>query len=67
MTGMPFHAAKGIVRWLCHGSAEDMLVGMVGARGLDGATLQRLTARIERAKARAERNETKEEAEDKGS
>jgi hypothetical protein len=61
MTGMPFDTAKGIVRWLRHGPAEEMLVGMVQASGLDSATLQRLAARIEQAK----RHKTKE-AEDKG-
>jgi hypothetical protein len=61
MTGMPFHAAGGIVRWLCHGPAEQMLIGMVAARGLDGPTLQQLAARIEQAKRQDKRHKTKEE------
>jgi predicted transcriptional regulator len=43
-------AVKGIVDWLCNGSVEEVLVGMVDARMLDRRTLQRLAKRIEQAK-----------------
>jgi BlaI family transcriptional regulator, penicillinase repressor len=43
-------AVKGIVDWLCNGSVEEVLVGMVDARMLDRKTLQRLAKRIEQAK-----------------
>src|SRR5580698_5866373 len=43
-------AVKGIVDWLCNGSLEEVLVGMVDARMLDRRTLQRLAKRIEQAK-----------------
>jgi BlaI family penicillinase repressor len=52
-------AVKGVVDWLCNGSVEEVLVGMVDARMLDGATLQLLARRIEQAK----KNETEDEAE----
>jgi BlaI family transcriptional regulator, penicillinase repressor len=43
-------AVKAIVDWLCNGSVEEVLVGMMDARMLDGGTLQRLAKRIEQAK-----------------
>ena len=43
-------AVKGIVDWLCNGSIEEVLVGMVDAEMLDSRTLQRLAKRIEQAK-----------------
>jgi BlaI family penicillinase repressor len=43
-------AVKAIVDWLCNGSVEEVLVGMMDARMLDGGTLQRLAQRIELAK-----------------
>jgi BlaI family penicillinase repressor len=43
-------AVKGIVDWLCNGSVEEVLVGMVDAHMLDRRTLQRLAKRIEQAK-----------------
>jgi len=38
------------VDWLCNGSVEEVLVGMVDAHMLDRRTLQRLAKRIEQAK-----------------
>ena len=43
-------AVKRIVDWLCNGSVDEVLVGMVDARMLDRRTLQRLAKRIEDAK-----------------
>jgi BlaI family transcriptional regulator, penicillinase repressor len=43
-------AVKRIVDWLCNGSIDEVLVGMVDARMLDRRTLQRLAKRIEEAK-----------------
>jgi BlaI family penicillinase repressor len=43
-------AVKRIVDWLCNGSLDEVLVGMVDARMLDRRTLQRLAKRIEDAK-----------------
>jgi BlaI family transcriptional regulator, penicillinase repressor len=43
-------AVKQIVDWLCNGSVDEVLVGMVDARMLDRKTLQRLAQRIEDAK-----------------
>jgi BlaI family transcriptional regulator, penicillinase repressor len=39
-------AAKRIVDWLCEGSVETLLVGMVDSKILDRAELQRLAERI---------------------
>jgi len=39
-------AAKRIVDWLCEGSVETLLVGMVDSKILDRAELQRLAQRI---------------------
>ncbi len=39
-------AAKRIVDWLCGGSVETLLVGMVDSKVLDSAELQRLAQRI---------------------
>jgi BlaI family penicillinase repressor len=55
-------AVKGVVDWLCNGSVEEVLVGMVDARMLDGATLQLLARRIEQAK----KDETEDEAQEEG-
>jgi BlaI family penicillinase repressor len=51
-------AVKGIVDWLCNGSVEGVLVGMVDTRMLDGATARR----IGEAKKTGTKNETKEDA-----
>jgi BlaI family penicillinase repressor len=40
-------AVKRIVDWLCNGSVDEVLVGMVDACMLDRPTLQRLAKRIE--------------------
>jgi len=55
-------AVKGIVDWLCNGSVEGVLVGMVDTRMLDGATARRLARRIGEAKKTGTKNETKEDA-----
>jgi BlaI family transcriptional regulator, penicillinase repressor len=39
-------AAKRIVDWLCEGSVETLLVGMVDSKVLDRGELQRLAQRI---------------------
>jgi BlaI family transcriptional regulator, penicillinase repressor len=39
-------AAQRIVDWLCEGSVETLLVGMVDSKVLDGDELQRLAKRI---------------------
>jgi BlaI family transcriptional regulator, penicillinase repressor len=39
-------AARRIVDWLCEGSVETLLVGMVDSKILDRAELQRLAERI---------------------
>ncbi len=39
-------AVKRIVDWICEGSVETLLAGMVDSRVLDRAELQRLAARI---------------------
>jgi BlaI family transcriptional regulator, penicillinase repressor len=39
-------AAKRIVDWLCEGSVETLLVGMVDSKVLDRAELERLAKRI---------------------
>jgi BlaI family penicillinase repressor len=43
-------AVKRIVDWFCDGSVEDLLVGMVDSKVLDGKELQRLAERIAAAK-----------------
>jgi BlaI family penicillinase repressor len=46
-------AAKAVQRvadWLCNGSIDDVLLGMVEAKTLDRPALQRLLARIEERK-----------------
>jgi predicted transcriptional regulator len=42
-------AAKRVVDWFCDGSVEALLVGMVDARVLDRAELQRLAEHIAKA------------------
>ncbi len=53
-------AAKRIVDWLCAGSVETLLVGMVDSKILDPTELQRLAERIavirERDKRKGENN-----------
>jgi BlaI family transcriptional regulator, penicillinase repressor len=39
-------AAKRIIDWLCEGSVETLLVGMVDSKVLDREELQRLATRI---------------------
>jgi len=53
-------AAKRIVDWLCAGSVETLLVGMVDSKILDGDELQHLAQRIA-----AMREQEKRNAEDK--
>jgi len=43
-------AVKRIVDWFCEGSVEALLVGMVDAKMLDQAELERLAARIAEAR-----------------
>lgn len=43
-------AVKGILDRYCNGSLEDVLVGLVDARVLDQRELQRLAAKIAKAK-----------------
>ena len=53
-------ATKRIVDWLCEGSVETLLVGMVASKILDRAELQRLAQRIatvrEQDKRKSENN-----------
>jgi BlaI family transcriptional regulator, penicillinase repressor len=46
-------AVKRIVDWLCEGSVETLLVGMVDSKVLDRAELQRLANRIAAAQKAA--------------
>lgn len=46
-------AVKRIVDWLCEGSVETLLVGMVDSKVLDGNELQRLANRIATAQKAA--------------
>src|ERR1700748_1753116 len=48
-------AVKGIVDWLCNGSVEEVLVGMVDSKMLDQKQLQALAKKIEKAKDKHER------------
>ena len=43
-------AVKRIVDWLCEGSVEEMLVGLVDSSMLDRRELQRLAKKIAKAK-----------------
>ena len=43
-------AVKRIADWLCEGSMEELLVGMVDTKALDHKQLQRLTDKIAKAK-----------------
>jgi len=43
-------AVKRIVDWFCNGSVEELLTGMVDAAVLDRRELERLAAKIARAK-----------------
>lgn len=43
-------AVKRIVDWICDGSIEEVLVGMVDAKMVSRATIDRLAKRIEHAK-----------------
>jgi BlaI family transcriptional regulator, penicillinase repressor len=45
-------AVRRIVDWLCNGSVEEVLVGMVDASLLDSAQLRRLADKITMAKQR---------------
>jgi BlaI family transcriptional regulator, penicillinase repressor len=45
-------AVRRIVDWMCHGSIEEVLVGMVDAAVLDSAELQKLADKIAKAKQR---------------
>jgi BlaI family transcriptional regulator, penicillinase repressor len=57
-------AVKGIVDWLCDGSVEEVLVGMVDAHMLDRGTLQRLARRIEEAKNENKKEKKKEKTDE---
>jgi BlaI family penicillinase repressor len=48
-------AAKRIVDWLCNGSVEELLVGMVDTAVLDAKQLQTLADKIANAKAKGGR------------
>jgi len=43
-------AVKQILDWVCNGSVEELLVGMVDTKALDQNELQRLTKKIDNAK-----------------
>jgi predicted transcriptional regulator len=45
-------AVRRIVDWLCNGSVEEVLVGMVDTEMLDSAQLRRLADKIAKAKQR---------------
>jgi BlaI family transcriptional regulator, penicillinase repressor len=45
-------AIKRIIDWFCDGSVDEVLVGMVDAKMLDKAQLDRLAARVAQAKQR---------------
>ena len=45
-------AVRRIVEWMCNGSVEEVLVGMVDTEVLDSAQLQRLAEKIAKAKKR---------------
>jgi len=45
-------AVRRIVDWMCNGSVEEVLVGMVDTAVLDSAQLQRLAEKIAKAKKR---------------
>ena len=44
-------AVKRVVDWLCEGSIDEVLVGMVDAKMLDQEQLQKLADRIAKAKS----------------
>jgi len=52
-------AVKRIVDWLCEGSVETLLVGMVDSKVLDRAELQRLANRIATAPKTAPKTASK--------
>lgn len=43
-------AVRHIAEWFCHGSVEELLVGVVDAKVLSGNELQQLSKRISEAK-----------------
>lgn len=45
-------AVRRIVDWMCNGSVEEVLVGMVDTAVLDSTQLQRLAEKIAKAKKR---------------
>jgi BlaI family transcriptional regulator, penicillinase repressor len=45
-------AVRRIVDWICNGSVEEVLVGMVDTAVLDSTELQQLAAKIAKAKKR---------------
>jgi BlaI family transcriptional regulator, penicillinase repressor len=47
-------AVKRIVDWFCDGSIDEVLVGMVDAKMVDQAHLDRLLARVKAAKLQSE-------------
>ena len=42
-------AVKGVVDWICNGSMEDVLVGLVDAKMLDAKELKALSEKITKA------------------
>jgi BlaI family transcriptional regulator, penicillinase repressor len=45
-------AVRRIIDWMCNGSVEEVLVGMVDSAVLDSTQLQRLAEKIAKAKQR---------------
>ena len=45
-------AVRRIIDWMCNGSVEEVLVGMVDSAVLDSGQLQRLAEKIAKAKQR---------------
>ncbi|HEY4369247.1 MAG TPA: BlaI/MecI/CopY family transcriptional regulator [Steroidobacteraceae bacterium] len=55
-------AVKRITDWLCDGSIDEVLVGLVDAKMVDRAHLDRLLARVEEAKQTKQTERTKKGA-----
>ncbi len=51
-------AVKRVVDWFCNGSMEEVLVGMIDAKMLDGDQIRKLEAKLREIKQR--QNETEE-------
>jgi BlaI family transcriptional regulator, penicillinase repressor len=52
-------AVKRIADWFCEGSVEEVVAGLVDARLLDEAELQRLTGKVARARTRGPKRQRK--------